>query len=80
MSHAPRKRGATSAPLPVQAPHVRLPAVLINLAGLARLVDATVEPWTDAPQRRAILMRLFVTFMLATADPLALVTACLDVT
>jgi hypothetical protein len=47
-------------------------AVLTSLAGFLSSLKATAEQWTDAERLRAILIRAFATFMLATVGPPAL--------
>jgi hypothetical protein len=54
---------------------VAIQAVLTNLAGFLSSLKATAEQLTDAQRLRAILARAFAKFMLATADPPALLTA-----
>lgn len=50
-------------------------AVLTNVAGFLKTLNATAEQWTDAERLRAILTRAFATFMLSTAGPPALLTS-----
>jgi hypothetical protein len=56
----------------LHAKHSAIQAVLTNVAGFLRALNATAEQWTDADRLRAILTRAFATFMLPTAGPPAL--------
>ncbi len=56
------------------AKQATIQAVLTNLAAFLSQLKATAEQLTDVQRLRAILMRAFAKFMLATTDPPALLT------
>ena len=69
--HAGRTR------LTITRPHAKqatVQAVLTNLAAFLSQLKATAEQLTDVQRLRAIFLRAFAKFMLATADPPALLT------
>ena len=56
------------------AKQATIQAVLTNLAAFLSQLKATAEQLTDVQRLRAIFLRAFAKFMLATADPPALLT------
>lgn len=72
---ATQTRHAGQTRLTITSTHAKqstIQAVLTNLASFLSSLKATAEQLTDAQRLRAILARAFAKFMLATADPQAL--------
>ena len=74
---ATQTRHAGQTRLTITSTHAKqatIQAVLTNLAAFLNQLKATAEQLTDLQRLRVIFMRAFAKFMLATADPQALLT------